>query len=323
VQNELGEAWSVDENEYGDLPEAARDLPEEWQKIARHMPPIPYVRECRRILGEYTYNAKALYENSESYRGGKKNQELDDAIAIGGYIIDLHAGDDDDDFEHDLGENQAAIRTYEPAGAFQVPMKIFIPASDDNFLAAEKNLSMSRLASGALRLQPVCMMTGQAVGALAAIALSEGVSPREVPPVRVQKVLADAGVMLSLAEYVDVPPHSPYYPAVQIATLYRLIEPEKYPVYPKQRISTPSKSKRVQGKFGITRRVTPKEFASMVSKAEAALGRKVNLPEFREGITRGEAVSMIVEAMASLPDAEAAEHRVKQFISGLDSQDAQ
>ena len=324
MQNELGESWSVDENEYGDLPSAAKDLPEEWQNIARHMPPIPYVRECRRILGEYTYNSEAIHKNSESYRDGKKNQELYDAIAIGGYILDLHAGDDDDDFEHELGENQAAIRKHEPAGAFQVPMKILIPASDDSFLAAEKNLSMSRLASGALRLQPVCMMTGQAVGALAAIALHEGVAPREVHPVRVQKVLADSGVMLSLAEYADVPERSGYYPAVQIATLYKLVEPEKYPVYPKQRISTPSKNKRVQGRFGVNTRVTVKEFAEMLSRAEEALGgKKLSVPVFREGMTRGEAVSVIVDAMASLADAEPAEHGVEQFVSGIDSQDAQ
>lgn len=323
VQNELSEDWSVDEKEYGELPEVARDLPEEWQRIARYLPPEPYVRECRRIVGEYTYNAKDLHANSESYRSGKKNQELEDAIAIGGYILDLHAGDDDDDFEHELGESQAAIRTYEPAGAFQVPMRILLPESDDSFLAAEKNLSMSRLASGALRLQPVCMMTGQAVGALAGVSLREGVAPRDVKAVRVQKVLADAGVMLSLAEYVDVPPHSGYYPAVQIATLHRLIVPDKYPVYPKQRISTPSKNKRVQGRFGVNRKVKAKEFASMLAKAEKVMGRKIEVAEFRAGMTRGEAVSVIVEAMASLPDAKSAEHRLEQFVPSVNSQDAQ
>ena len=322
VQNVLGESWSVDENEYGDLPSAAKDLPEEWKTIARHMPPIPYVRECRRILGEYTYNSEAIYTNSMSYRDGK-NHELEDAIAIGGYILDLHAGDDDDDFEHELGENQEAIRKHEPAGAFQVPMRVFIPASDDHFLAAEKNLSMSRLASGALRLQPVCMMTGQAVGALAALSLKEGVRPREVHPVCVQKVLADFGVMLSLAEYQDVPPDSPYYADVQIATLYRLVEPVKLPVYPKQRISTPSKNKRVQGIFGLNRKVTEKEFASMVSRAEGAMKHKLALPAYKASLTRGEAVRAVITSMLSLADAEPAEHRVEQFIGSIDSQDAQ
>ena len=299
VQNVLGESWSVDANEYGELPDLAKDLPEEWQEIARYLPPVPYVRESRRILGEYTYNAEAIYKNSQSYREDVKNNELEDAIAIGGYILDLHTGDDDDDFEHELGEWQASMRSNEPAGAFQVPLRIFIPASDDNFLAAEKNLSMSRLACSALRLQPVCMMTGQACGALAAVALRDGVRPRDVRAVKVQKVLADAGVMLSLAEYSDVPEGSEYYPAVQIATLYRLVEPEKYPSYPKQRISVPSKAKRVAGVFGVKRVATLEEFSRMQDRAESAVKAKLDVL-FRDGMTRGEAVKVIVEGMASL-----------------------
>ena len=322
MQNELGESWSVDPNEYDDLPKEAANLPEEWQNIARHFPLVPYVRESRRIVGNYTYNSQAIFTNSESYRNGKKNQEIPDSIAIGGYILDLHTGDDDDDFEHELGERQSAMRTHEPCGAFQVPMRIFIPLSDDNFLAAEKNLSMSRLATSALRLQPVCMMTGQAVGTLAALAVSYDIRPGDIHAVDVQKILADYGVMMSLAEYDDVPERSEYYGAVQIATLYRLISPDKYPVYPKQRISTPSKTRRVPGRFGVNRKVTRKEFDGIISRAESAMNKPVTA-EYREGMTRGEAVSVIVRAMSSLPDAKTAEHGVEKLIPRTNSQDAQ
>ena len=322
MQNELGESWSVDPNEYDDLPKEAANLPEEWQNIARHFPPVPYVRESRRIVGNYTYNSQAIFTNSESYRNGKKNQEIPDSIAIGGYILDLHTGDDDDDFEHELGERQSAMRTHEPCGAFQVPMRIFIPLSDDNFLAAEKNLSMSRLATSALRLQPVCMMTGQAVGTLAALAVSYDIRPGDIHAVDVQKILADYGVMMSLAEYDDVPERSEYYGAVQIATLYRLISPDKYPVYPKQRISTPSKTRRVPGRFGVNRKVTRKEFDGIISRAESAMNKPVTA-QYREGMTRGEAVSIIVGGMSSLPDAKTAEHGVEKLIPRTDSQDAQ
>jgi len=104
IQNELGENWSVDENEYGELPEIVKDwkdFPDEWKEIARHMPPIPYVRESRRVLGEYTLNSKAVHENSLSWRNGHKNNEISDSIAIGGYNLDLHGGDDDDDIERE------------------------------------------------------------------------------------------------------------------------------------------------------------------------------------------------------------------------------
>ena len=322
IQNELGESWSVDENEYNELPDEAKDLPDEWKEIAKHMPPIAYVRECRRILGDYTYNAKAIFENSMSYRDGK-NHELYDAIAIGGYILDLHTGDDDDDFEHELGEWQSSMRTHEPAGAFQVPMRILIPSSSDNFLAAEKNLSMSRLASGALRLQPITMMTGQAVGALAALSVSWDIKPHKIHPIYVQKVLADSGVRFSLAEYSDVPEGHKYYGDVQIATLYRLIEPMKYPDYPKQRISSPSKYRSVAGRFGVNRKIARKDFDKMAERAEVAMSRKLNIPEFQAGMTKGEAVRVVIEAMnASLADTKTAEHRVEKLITGIDSQDA-
>ncbi|MBQ3446290.1 MAG: hypothetical protein IJG37_01440, partial [Synergistaceae bacterium] len=45
--------------------------------------------------------------------------------------------------------------------------------------------------------------------------------------------------------------------------------------------------------------------------------------QYREGMTRGEAVRAVVEAMASLPDTEAAEHGVEKLIPDTDSQDAQ
>ena len=294
MQNELGENWSVDENEYNFLPDEAKDFPEEWQEVARHMPPIPYVRECRRIIGDYTLNSKAIHDNSMSYREGRKNQEFPDAIAIGGYILDLHGGDDDDDIEASLGENQAAIRRDEPAGAFQVPMRILIPSSVDNFIAAEKNLSMSRLASGALRLQPICMMTGQAAGALAAISVRENLQPRDVPSVKVQKVLVDSGVNLSLATYSDVDEKNKHFGSVQIATLHKLIEPKKFPKLPKQRVNSPARGGITKGRFGVNDFMTKKEIASLIERSEKLSGKKLTLPE---KITRGEAVDIIIKAI--------------------------
>ena len=295
MQNDLGESWSVDENEYDDMPDAAKDLPDEWKEVARHMPPIPYVRESRRILGEYTLTSDAIYNNSMSYRDKHNNAEISDAIAIGGYILDLHASDDDDDIESSLGERQASIRKYEPAGAFQVPMRILIPASVDNFIAAEKNLSMSRLASGALRLQPITMMTGQAAGALAAVSILRGVKPREVHALHVQKVLADSGVKLTLAEYSDVREDHKYYGSVQLATLYGLVRPLRFPVYPVQRINSP-KGKSTPGIFGVNMQVTSRELAEMIERAEKIMGGKLALPEMKN-VTRGEAVDVIIRAM--------------------------
>ena len=308
IQNELKESWSVDENEYNYLPEAARDLPEEWLEVAKHMPPIPYVRESRRILGDYTMNSKAIRENSSSYRNSNKNREFSDAIAIAGYNLDLHGGDDDDDIEKSLGETQASIYRDSPLGPFQVPMRVLIPESSDNpvsdrFLAAEKNLSMSRLASGGLRLQPICMMTGQAAGALAAIAIREGVSPREVKAFRVQKALLDSGVRLSLCNYADVPARHEYFGSVQLASLYRLMEPRTYPNVQSGQLHSGKKKGTVKGRFGINEPIAISELDSMLKRAEEICGKTMTIVfkrdiSLKRGVlTRGEAVDFVVRAM--------------------------
>ncbi len=193
MQNELGESWSVDENEYNELPEAAKDLPEEWKEIARHLPPIPYVRESRRIAGIHTLTSEELFRNSQG-------NEIPNAIAIGRYNLDLHHASEESDTEHDLGEKAEYARTHAPKGNFQVPLDILIPAKVDGLIAAEKNLSMSRLVAGALRLQPITMMTGQAAGVLAALSVQGNIQPREVKVERVQQELRKAGVKLSFSE---------------------------------------------------------------------------------------------------------------------------
>ena len=322
LQNELHEEWSVDENEYNYLPEAARDLPEEWQEVAKHMPPVPYVRESRRILGEYTLNSQAIRENSTSYRNGSRNHEFSDAIAIGGYNLDLHGSDDDDDIEASLGESQASIWRDSPIGPFQVPMRILIPASSDNFLAAEKNLSMSRLASGALRLQPICMMTGQAAGALAAMSIIQGAAPREIHPLHVQRALLDAGVRLSLCSYADVPARHEYFGSVQLSSLYRLLEPRTYPDVQAGQLHSGKKKGTVKGRFGINERISDDELAGMLLRAEEVCGKKITLPEHGR-LTRGQAVDIVVREMCSLADTKTTEHRVEQLVSGIDSQDPQ
>lgn len=295
IQHELGANWSIDENEYGELPYAARDLPDEWKEIAKHMPPIPYVRESRRMLGEFTLNSKSVHENSLSWRNGQPGHEFYDAIAIGGYNLDVHGGDDDNDLESSLGEKQSSIWQDMPQGPFQVPMRILIPMSADNFLAAEKNLSMSRLVSSALRLQPICMMTGQAVGALAATAVEKNLQPREVLPFYVQRRLVNDGVVISLCVYSDVPRGHKFYNAVQLASLYELLAPRRYQRFEAKSVNI-AQPKGEPGRFGINDKISEKDFKELKARAEKITGRSLALPEF-DSMTRGEALELVINAM--------------------------
>ncbi|MBR0035253.1 MAG: FAD-dependent oxidoreductase, partial [Synergistaceae bacterium] len=223
-----------------------------------------------------------------------------------GYNLDLHGGDDDDDIEKSLGENQASIYRDSPLGPFQVPMRVLIPESSDNpvsdkFLAAEKNLSMSRLSSGGLRLQPICMMTGQAAGALAALAIQQGVRPREVKAFRVQKALLDSGVRLSLCNYVDVPARHEYFGSIQLASLYRLIEPKTYPNVQSGQLHSGRKKGTVKGRFGINEPISISALDAMLKRAKEICGKNIVINRgvsLKRGVlTRGEAVDFVVRAM--------------------------
>ena len=297
MQNELGESWSVDENEYDELQEAAKDFPAEWQVIARHLPPVPYVRESRRGVGIHTLISEELFKNSESYRTGNGNNEFQDAIATGCYMLDLHHTDVDADMEADLGEKAAYIQEHKPIHDFQVPMSILIPKSVDGLLFAEKNLSMSRLVSGALRLQPITMMTGQAAGALAAVAVIRNIQPRFVKPLHVQAALLKSGVNLTLCPYSDVPPGHKYYAGVQISNLYRLLEPKKYPVVQSRDIQV-EKPEEFTGIFGVDEILSTEERNSLMKRAEEISGTPITLPE--GNITRGEAVDFVVKEIEKL-----------------------
>ena len=306
IQHELdgaGSNWSVADDEYysNEALDLIRDVvPVEWHEIIKRMPVIPYVRESRRILGDNTLTSEALLKNSLSYRDGRTSFEFSDAIAIGRYNIDLHNSGEPADIETSLGESVVSIEANRPRANFQVPLSILIPAKIDGFIAAEKNLSMSRLAAGALRLQPICMMTGQAAGALAAVAARENVSPRSVPAIKIQWELLKEGVNLSLAKFRDVPQGHKYNMVVQLALLHKLLDPLSYPHNPSYNKSdSDNKTLGIPlikgppfGTFGINRPITENDRKQLLSMAPGGF----RLPE---KVTRGEALDMLVRAIVN------------------------
>ncbi|MDR2136976.1 MAG: FAD-dependent oxidoreductase [Synergistaceae bacterium] len=342
IQNELRENWSIDDDEYRNTEfPVALDLPEEWREIARRMPPIPYVRESRRAVGNYTLTSAELLRNSLSYRDGQTSHEFDDAIAIGGYILDLHGANTDSDMEWNMDERAASAVLNRPRGPFQVPLRALLPKDVEGFIVTEKNLSMTRLAAGALRLQPICMMVGQAAGALAALSAQNGAPPSDLPPVKVQRALLEAGVVLSLCKYSDVPPEHPFYNAVQLSSLYGFIEPAELPHAPSYNISDlddPVLAMAIingadKGVFGVEEMITPQEMVAMLNKARRASktseGRDVAKDEWSERlhfITRGVFADALVKAFGFSDDRSvprrfdvAPEHRFAQAINTLDS----
>jgi len=140
-----------------------------------NFPMIPYDREARRVKGKAFLTVDHLDKpyDYNLYKTG---------IAVGDYPIDHHRdknpkGTPEIDF----------INIRVPS--YNIPLGSLIPESIENFIVAEKNISVSNIVNGATRLQPVVLGIGQAAGALAATSVLENKKPSEVSIRKVQNVL--------------------------------------------------------------------------------------------------------------------------------------
>lgn len=219
-QHELGVNWSLAEDEgyateYNRAKMKSLGLRPDLEAIAVHLPQQPYVRESRRIVGASTLRASDLtrYEQAKHFSN---------SVSMGDYFMDLDHGKTAHEVESGLDSGELP----RGGGPFQVPMEVFIPESLDGFLAAEKNISQSRLANGATRLQPVTMLTGQAAGAIAALSVRHGVQPRQLPARVVQIALLDAGSTLIQRWHSDVAWGTNLWRATQLLSLYKILDRE-------------------------------------------------------------------------------------------------
>ena len=206
LQHELKETlWSVanDEGydtEYNRNENSCPNIPAEFKAIENHFPPAAYIRESNRLIGEHTLTAAEIRREKQ---GGISIIGFPDAIAVGDYADDLHGCNAPSDFNKDI----ESITNRPPgfrSGPFEVPLGSLIPDKVDGLLAAEKNISQTRLANGATRLQPITMLTGQAAGALGALAVAEHVQPRAVAADEVQIALLKAGSILARQPMPDL-----------------------------------------------------------------------------------------------------------------------
>lgn len=220
-QQELGVNWSLAEDEgydtfYNREKMKKLNLRPDLEKLAVYLPQQPYVRECRRIMGVETLVAKDLTRF-------EKAKHVTTSVAMGDYFMDLDHGETSHAVETDLDPVDSG-ELPRGGGPFQVPFEVFIPEKIDGFIPAEKNISQSRLANGATRLQPITMLTGQAAGTIAALSVKQRVQPRNLNPLTVQSALLQAGSTLIQRWYSDVPWGTPVWRATQLLSLYQVMD---------------------------------------------------------------------------------------------------
>ena len=119
----------------------------------------------------------------EDYCSGK---QWPDAVCHAFYPIDLHTSDG------------AGLRCEPLAEGVvpTVPRDALLPVDGSNLIVAGRCLSSDQLANSALRVQATSMATGQAAGALAALAASSHCDPSDVPIDRLRVLLRDHGAIV-------------------------------------------------------------------------------------------------------------------------------
>jgi hypothetical protein len=230
IQHEMKESgWSVANDEGYDTPynreeNSCSNIPSEFKEIEHNFPVLPYIRESQRLVGVYTLTSSAMRREGDPAFAVK---QFESAIALGDYANDLHGCGQEADMESDLEHAGDLAGPRAPSnGPFQVPEEALIPLDVDGFLVAEKNLSQSRLASGATRLQPITMETGQAAGELAALAVKENLQPREIPIQDVQKALLRSNSSLTLENLADTPARTDRWRAAEFTVVHHWLLPK-------------------------------------------------------------------------------------------------
>jgi hypothetical protein len=143
---------------------------------------IPYIRESRRVVGiDRLYE----YDLSDPYALEERPLYMS-SIAVGDYPLDHHRK-----------KNPAPKQIDFPSiPSYSVPYGALIPEKVNGLIVAEKSISVSNVANGTTRLQPVVLQIGQAAGAAAVLSVESGVSAALLDVRSLQDVLLESGLIL-------------------------------------------------------------------------------------------------------------------------------
>lgn len=140
----------------GDFPEA-ENLTLEWVGT------IPGKRESRRFEGDYMMTQQDLVEQ----------RKHDDAVAFGGWSIDLHPADG-------VYSERPGCNQWHSKGIFQIPYRTIYSKNIKNLFLAGRIISVSHVAFGATRVMATCGYIGQAAGMAAAMCVKNELQPKDL-----------------------------------------------------------------------------------------------------------------------------------------------
>ncbi|QDU28297.1 soluble pyridine nucleotide transhydrogenase [Anatilimnocola aggregata] len=194
----LGLLWFLQHDEQ--VPAAHRELarqyhlPKDEFTDNGHFPFQLYVREARRLVGEYTLTEHDITGDGRD----RRPRQQPDTVAVGEFPIDSfpcrkRQPGDDLVLEGYLGMLDYITRPYE------IPYRIMIPKKIDGLIVPVA-ASTTHVAYSSIRMEPTWMSLGQAAGAAAHLAIKGDKSPRRVSIPDLQQLLKSQGQVLKHSE---------------------------------------------------------------------------------------------------------------------------
>lgn len=158
-------------------------LPKDEFADTGHWPNQLYVREARRMVGEFVATQKDL----------QTERTKPDVIGMGSYNSDSH---NLQRFVNDKGfvENEGDVQV--PVKPYQIPYRVLVPKrAEATNLVVPVCFSASHIAYSSMRMEPQYMILGQAAGIAAALAIQENAALQDVNVGELQKRLKAEGAV--------------------------------------------------------------------------------------------------------------------------------
>ncbi|GAA4456259.1 hypothetical protein GCM10023189_25180 [Nibrella saemangeumensis] len=168
----------------------------------KNFTPSLYVREGRRLVGEFIFLEKHCQQAPDGIRGHWQPN----AVAVGDYGLNSHGCNAPDRYHPTIRDG--AFSLYYSNLPYQIPYGVMVPKTVDGLLVPVA-VSSSHVGYSALRYEPIWMALGQAAGLAAAQTMKRKVPVRQAYIPALQKKLHEAGAIT--AYFSDIFPDSPYF----------------------------------------------------------------------------------------------------------------
>ncbi|WP_282147805.1 FAD-dependent oxidoreductase [Algibacter lectus] len=124
---------------------------------------VPGKRESRRFEGLYMMTQQDVIEQ----------RKFDDAIAFGGWAIDLHPADG-------VYSELSGCTQWHSKGIYDIPYRSFVSKDIDNLFLAGRIISATHVAFGSTRVMATTGFCAQAVGMAASMCIDKSLKPAEI-----------------------------------------------------------------------------------------------------------------------------------------------